>query len=178
MDCWVGFDIGGTKCAVCTGVEEAGAPCVLKRHEIATPATQAEAMERMCAMALDMTEGCRVLGAGRQHRWSSGSRARRAAQSAQPAWLERRLLDGTDHPGAGCARFHGKRRQRLRPGRMAMGRGPGVSEHGFSHLWDGPGRGTDSGRATVPGCLRHGGRAGALAIERLRPHGLRQGGLV
>ena len=64
MDCWVGFDIGGTKCAVCTGVEEAGAPCVLKRHEIATPATQAEAMERMCAMALDMTEGCRVLGAG------------------------------------------------------------------------------------------------------------------
>ena len=64
MDCWVGFDIGGTKCAVCTGVEEAGTPCVLKRHEIATPATQAEAMERMCAMALDMTEGCRVLGAG------------------------------------------------------------------------------------------------------------------
>ncbi len=74
MDCWVGFDIGGTKCAVCTGVEEAGAPCVLKRHEIATPATQAEAMERMCAtamtkndqlrVALDMTEGCRVLGAG------------------------------------------------------------------------------------------------------------------
>ena len=64
MDCWVGFDIGGTKCAVCTGVEQAGAACVLKRHEIATPATQAEAMERMCAMALDMTAGCRVLGAG------------------------------------------------------------------------------------------------------------------
>lgn len=64
MDCWVGFDIGGTKCAVCTGVEEAGAPRVLERREIATPDTQAEAMERMCAMALDMTAGCRVLGAG------------------------------------------------------------------------------------------------------------------
>ena len=64
MDCWVGFDIGGTKCAVCTGVEEAGAPRVLDRREIATPTTQAEAMERMCAMALDMTAGCRVLGAG------------------------------------------------------------------------------------------------------------------
>lgn len=64
MDCWVGFDIGGTKCAVCTGVEEAGARRVLDRREIATPAAQAEAMERMCGMALDMTAGCRVLGAG------------------------------------------------------------------------------------------------------------------
>ena len=54
MDCWVGFDIGGTKCAVCTGVEEAGAPRVLKRHEIATPATQAEAMERMTSRGMTL----------------------------------------------------------------------------------------------------------------------------
>lgn len=94
MDCWVGFDIGGTKCAVCTGVEEAGAPRVLDRREIATPAAQAEAMERMCGMALDMTAGCRVLA--REHRRTAGPRARRAAQSAQPARLERRVLDGAD----------------------------------------------------------------------------------
>ncbi len=64
MDCWVGFDIGGTKCAVCTGVEESGGPRVLDRREIPTPAAQEEAMARMCEMALSMTRGVRVLGAG------------------------------------------------------------------------------------------------------------------
>ena len=150
-----------------------------ERREIATPDTQAEAMERMCAIALDMTAGCRVLGAGGEAPavrwtvsggvllnppnlpgWSGASWTERIAEAlGAPAYME--------NDANACALAEWR-----------WGRGPGLPEHGLSHLWDRPGRGADSGRAAVPGRLRHGGRAGTLAAERLRSHGLRQGGLV
>lgn len=59
-----GFDIGGTKCAVSTGVEEGEGIRLICREAFPTPATQEEAMVRMCAMARDQAQGEAILGVG------------------------------------------------------------------------------------------------------------------
>ena len=51
MGIYVGFDIGGTKCAAVTGVERDGDIRILAREAFATPADQLSAMERLCALA-------------------------------------------------------------------------------------------------------------------------------
>ena len=51
MSVYVGFDIGGTKCAVSTGRERDGGIEILSRDEVPTPAAQEEAMTLMCRMA-------------------------------------------------------------------------------------------------------------------------------
>lgn len=64
MSVYVGFDIGGTKCAVSTGRELHNGIEILSRGEMPTPASQEEAMTRMCRMALDQAAGEKILGVG------------------------------------------------------------------------------------------------------------------
>ena len=64
MSVYVGFDIGGTKCAVSTGRERGDGIEILSRCEIPTPAAQEEAMDRMCGLALQQAAGEIILGVG------------------------------------------------------------------------------------------------------------------
>jgi glucokinase len=64
MSVYVGFDIGGTKCAVSTGREQGGEIEILTRGEAPTPATQEEAMTLMCQMARRQAAGEEILGVG------------------------------------------------------------------------------------------------------------------
>ncbi len=64
MSVYVGFDIGGTKCAVSTGRERDGGIEILLRGEVPTPPTQEEAMTLMCRMARDQAAGETILGVG------------------------------------------------------------------------------------------------------------------
>lgn len=64
MGIYVGFDIGGTKCAAVTGLAQGGDIRILSRETFATPADQAEAMERLCALAESMADGQPILGVG------------------------------------------------------------------------------------------------------------------
>ena len=54
----VGFDIGGTKCAVCIGKETGGELTVLDKRVIPTDHTVSpyEMIDRMCTLAEEMTE--------------------------------------------------------------------------------------------------------------------------
>ena len=51
MKLLIGFDVGGTKCAVISGCEENGKLRILQREAFPTPATQMEAIDRMTALA-------------------------------------------------------------------------------------------------------------------------------
>ncbi|MGN1250248.1 MAG: ROK family protein, partial [Candidatus Spyradocola sp.] len=64
MGIYVGFDIGGTKCAAVTGVTQDGDVRILAREAFSTPADQREAMERLCALAERMADGQPILGVG------------------------------------------------------------------------------------------------------------------
>ncbi len=64
MGIYVGFDVGGTKCAVVTGVTDGGSVKVLKREAFATPASQQEALDRMCQLAKELAAGEEILGIG------------------------------------------------------------------------------------------------------------------
>jgi len=64
MGVYVGFDIGGTKCAVSTGLSHGDGISILVREEIPTPSAQEEAMERMCGMAKGLANGEEILGVG------------------------------------------------------------------------------------------------------------------
>jgi len=64
MSVYVGFDIGGTKCAVSTGREQGGEILVLTREEVPTPATQEEAMTLMCRLARRQAADEAILGVG------------------------------------------------------------------------------------------------------------------
>lgn len=61
---YVGWDIGGTKCAAVVGVENGGQVSILSRQAFATPASQSEAVERLCALSQSMAEGRSVRGVG------------------------------------------------------------------------------------------------------------------
>ena len=54
----VGFDIGGTKCAVCVGVYENGEMKILQKRRIETDFSVSpyEMIDRMCALAEEMTD--------------------------------------------------------------------------------------------------------------------------
>lgn len=60
----IGFDIGGTKCAVCIGTEENGVLKVTDRREIATDLRIApyEMLDKLCALSEDMTEDFTRIG--------------------------------------------------------------------------------------------------------------------
>ena len=60
----VGFDVGGTKCAVSTGIEENGKITLLTREEIKTPRLQEDATKAMCAMAKQQAGEDAILGIG------------------------------------------------------------------------------------------------------------------
>ena len=64
MGIYVGFDIGGTKCAAVTGVMQNGDIRILAREAFPTPADQLSAMERLCALAEGMADGQPILGVG------------------------------------------------------------------------------------------------------------------
>lgn len=64
MGIYVGFDIGGTKCAVVTGVTQGDDVKILAREAFATPETQEEAMEKLCALAQKLAGGQEILGIG------------------------------------------------------------------------------------------------------------------
>jgi glucokinase len=64
MSVYVGFDIGGTKCAVSTGRVQGDAIEILSRDEVPTPGSQEEAMTLMCQMALRQAAGEEILGVG------------------------------------------------------------------------------------------------------------------
>ena len=64
MGIYVGFDIGGTKCAAVTGIEEDGELTILCREAFATPADQQEALDRLCALAEKLAGGQEILGIG------------------------------------------------------------------------------------------------------------------
>lgn len=60
----VGFDIGGTKCAVSIGRTLGEGVEILRREAIATPAGQLEAMDALCALARKLAGGEAVTGVG------------------------------------------------------------------------------------------------------------------
>ena len=64
MGIYVGFDIGGTKCAAVTGVMQNGDIRILAREAFPTPADQLSAIERLCALAEGMADGQPILGVG------------------------------------------------------------------------------------------------------------------
>ena len=64
MGIYVGFDIGGTKCAAITGIENDGELTILGREAFATPADQQEALDRLCALAEKLAGGQEILGIG------------------------------------------------------------------------------------------------------------------
>ena len=64
MGIYVGFDIGGTKCAAVTGIEKDGELTILGREAFATPADQQEALDRLCALAKKLAGGQEILGIG------------------------------------------------------------------------------------------------------------------
>lgn len=64
MGIYVGFDIGGTKCAAVTGIEKDGELTILGREAFATPADQQEALDRLCALAEKLAGGQEILGIG------------------------------------------------------------------------------------------------------------------
>lgn len=64
MGVYVGLDIGGTKCAAVTGVQEGTQLRILKREAFATPTDQEEAMDRLCALAGRLAEGQAIAGVG------------------------------------------------------------------------------------------------------------------
>lgn len=61
---YVGFDIGGTKCAAIIGRKEEEKPVLLSRSAFPTPRTQEEAMDRLCKLARENSNGERILGVG------------------------------------------------------------------------------------------------------------------
>ena len=60
----IGFDIGGTKCAVCIGKEENGQMIVENKRVIPTDLSVSayEMIDRMCALAEEMTSDLSVIG--------------------------------------------------------------------------------------------------------------------
>lgn len=60
----IGFDIGGTKCAVCIGEEIDGKLHILNKKSIPTDKTISayEMIERMCALAEELTDNIDVIG--------------------------------------------------------------------------------------------------------------------
>ena len=60
----IGFDIGGTKCAVCIGHEENGDLQILNKKSIPTDhgISAYEMIERMCALAEEMTDQINCIG--------------------------------------------------------------------------------------------------------------------
>ena len=64
MGIYVGFDIGGTKCAAVTGVMQNGDIRILAREAFSTPADQLSAMEHLCTLAEGMADGQSILGVG------------------------------------------------------------------------------------------------------------------
>jgi len=64
MSVYVGFDIGGTKCACVIGQEENGQMHILSREAFVTPKDQEEAINHLCDLAESMTAGEEILGIG------------------------------------------------------------------------------------------------------------------
>ena len=54
MKLLIGFDVGGTKCAVLSGYEEDGRLHILRREAFPTPVSQMEAIDRMTALAAEL----------------------------------------------------------------------------------------------------------------------------
>ena len=54
MKLLIGFDVGGTKCAVLSGYEEDGRLHILRREAFPTPVNQMEAIDRMTALAAEL----------------------------------------------------------------------------------------------------------------------------
>ncbi len=61
---YVGLDIGGTKCAIVIGEAADDLPKLLFKYSFPTPATQEEAMETFCSVALAECKGRQILGIG------------------------------------------------------------------------------------------------------------------
>ena len=83
MGIYVGFDIGGTKCAAVTGVMQNGDIRILTREAFSTPADQLSAMERLCALAESMADGQPILGVGI---WAGRWTRRRACCAIRPTY--------------------------------------------------------------------------------------------
>lgn len=64
MGIYVGFDVGGTKCAAVTGVVENGNVRILAREAFATPASQEEALDTLCELAKKLAGEEEILGIG------------------------------------------------------------------------------------------------------------------
>ena len=64
MGVYIGLDIGGTKCAAVAGALEGENLRILAREAFATPRSQEEAMDRLCALAEGLAQGRQILGVG------------------------------------------------------------------------------------------------------------------
>ena len=64
MGVYMGLDIGGTKCAAVAGALEGENLRILAREAFATPRSQEEAMDRLCALAEGLAQGRQILGVG------------------------------------------------------------------------------------------------------------------
>ena len=64
MGIYVGFDIGGTKCAAVTGLVENGNVRILAREAFATPASQTDALDKLCELSKKLAGDEEILGIG------------------------------------------------------------------------------------------------------------------
>ena len=61
---YIGFDIGGTKCAVSVSEVQEGRPAVLERVSFPTPSSQEEALEKMIGAARGFMNAYEITGVG------------------------------------------------------------------------------------------------------------------
>ena len=156
MGVYIGLDIGGTKCAAVAGALEGENLRILAREAFATPHSQEEAMDRLCALAEGLAQGRQILGVG--------------ISSGGPMDAERGMLcNAPARPGAPR-----KRRQRLRAGRVALWRGPGQPSSALPDVRHGPWRGHCLGGAHPARRKRQRRGARPLAHGGLRPRRIRQ----
>jgi len=64
MGIYVGFDIGGTKCAAVTGLVENGNVRILAREAFATPPSQIDALDKLCELSKKLAGDEEILGIG------------------------------------------------------------------------------------------------------------------
>ena len=141
MGVYMGLDIGGTKCAAVAGALEGENLRILAREAFATPHSQEEAMDRLCALAEGLAQGRQILGVG----ISSGGpmdaeRGMLCNPPNLPGWSGLSLTDYAR------ARLHAPAllengRQRLRAGRVALWRGPRQPSSALPDVRHGPWRG-------------------------------------
>jgi glucokinase len=174
----VGFDIGGTKCAVSTGCEENGTVCILSREEFKTPHSQEEAISRMCSIGAKAIVRKRILGVGLSAGNPMDSEKGMLCNPPNLPGLDWRFPDRLGDAGIGARLPRWKTTPT--PARLRNGAGArdAVRTTWCLLLSARMRRRTDPEWQTVPRTPRQRGRTGTLAVGGIRSRGIRQARFV